>query len=238
MSTPPNMPMPPQPGAPVPPVGTKKTSPLVWILAGVGGFIVLCMIGCGLVVYVGMHKLKEAGFDSDLMQKNPGLAMTKMVTALNPDYQVLSTNDRTGSVTVREKSSGKTITMKFDPDKKTMVVTGENGEEVRFGASATNKMPEWVPVYPGSSPEGAYSVQSQEGSQGTFTFKTTDAASKVTSYYQDQLRSAGFNVTLVSSGDQGGMLSAEDADKKKTVIITAGVADGTTTASVTVSEKK
>ena len=40
------------------------------------------------------------------------------------------------------------------------------------------------------------------------------------------------------SGDQGGMLSAEDADKKRTVIITAGASSGTTNASVTVSEKK
>ncbi len=232
MSTPPNIPM--QSGEPVP----KKTSPLVWILAGVGGFIVLCMVGCGILGYFAMHKLKEAGFDADLMQKNPNLAMIKMVTAFTPNVEVLNTNDRAGTVTVRDKTTGKTMTYKFDPDKKSMVITGENGEEVKIGANATNRMPDWVPVYPGSTPEGSYSVQSTDGSSGSFSFKTTDAASKVTSYYQDQLRSAGFNVTLVSSGDQGGMLSAEDSGKKRTIIITAGASDGTTTASVTVSEKK
>jgi hypothetical protein len=226
----------PQTGAPI---AAKKTSPLVWILAGIGGFIVLCMVGCGIIGYFAMHKLKDAGFDSDLMKKNPGLAMTKMVTALNPNFDVVSTDDRAGTVTVREKSTGKTVTYKFDPDKKSLVIIGSDGAEMKIGSgAAATPMPAWAPVYPGSSPQGSYSVQSTEGNSGTFTFKTPDAASKVTSFYQDQLRAAGFNVTLVSSGDQGGMLSAEDADKKRTIIVTAGASNGTTTGSVTVNEKK
>jgi hypothetical protein len=223
--------VPPQPAA-------KKTSPLVWILAGIGIIVVLGMVTCGVGAFFIGRAVKNAGFDSDLMKKNPGLAMTKMVTALNPNFDVVSTNDSAGTVTVREKSTGKTVTYKFDPDKKSLVITGEDGAEVKIGGSAANKMPDWVPIYPGSSPEGTYSVQSAEGNSGTFTFKTPDAASKVTSYYQDQLRAASFNVTLVSSGDQGGMLSAEDADKKRTIIITAGASSGTTTASVIVNEKK
>jgi hypothetical protein len=236
MSTP-NVPLnfDPQTGAPI---TAKKTSPLVWILAGVGGFIVLCMIGCGVIGYIAMHKLKDAGFDSELMQKNPGLAMTKMVTAFNPNVEVVSTNDRAGTVTVRDKTTGKTITYKFDPDKKSLVITGDDGAQVNIGGGAGNKMPSWAPVYPGSSPEGNYSVQSADGDSGVFTFKTPDPASKVTSFYQDQLRAAGFNVTLVSSGDQGGMLSAEDADKKRTIVVTAGASSGVTTGSVTVNEKK
>lgn len=231
MSTMPNT---PESGVPAP----KKTSPIVWILAGVGGFIMLCMVGCGVVFYMGMHKLKEAGFDSELMQKNPGMAMTKMMAALIPNAEIVSTNDRNGTVTIRDKETGKTVTYKFDSDKKTMVVTGENGEEVKFGGNSAAQMPSWVPVYPGSSPEGTYSIKSNEGSAGNFTFKTSDAPSKVTSYYQDQLRSSGFNVTLVSSGDQSGMLSAEDADKKRSITITTGATDGTTTTSVMVNEKK
>ena len=75
MSTPPTMPMDPGQSAPQ----AKKTSPLVWILAGIGIFIVLCMVTCSIGGFFLMHKVKEAGFDSALMQKNPGLAMAKMV---------------------------------------------------------------------------------------------------------------------------------------------------------------
>jgi hypothetical protein len=234
--TPPNVP--PQYGAPVGPPVTKKTSPIVWILAIVGGLLVLGMVACGIVVYIGVKTVQHAGFDSDLMKKNPGLAMTRMATALNPDLEVVSTNDRSGTVTVREKSSGKTVTYKFDPDKKSLVVIGDNGEQVRIGASAGNSMPSWVPVYPGSSPEGQFSAQTADGNTGNFTFKTSDSADKITSYYQDQLKSAGFNVTLVSSGVQGGMLSAEDTATKRSVLVTVGASNGSTVANITVSEKK
>jgi len=233
-------PMPPDPsyGAPIQPVA-RKTSPIVWILAIVGGLLVLGMVACGIVGYIAVKTVQHAGFDSDLMKKNPGLAMTKMVTAMNPDLEVLSNNDRTGTVTVREKSTGKTVTYKFDPDSKTMVIIGDNGEQVKIGAAATgNSMPSWVPVYPGSSVEGQYSAQTAEGNTENFTFKTPDAADKITSYYQDQLKSAGFNVTLMSSGVQGGMLTAEDADKKRTILVAVGPSGASTVANLTVSEKK
>lgn len=228
-------PMSPNMSAPTP----KKTSPLVWILGIVGGLLVLGMIGCGIVSFLFVKTVQHAGFDSSLMKKNPGLAMTKMVTAMNPDYEVVSSNDGAGTVTVKEKSTGKTVTYKFDTQKNTMVIVGENGEEVKIGAAATgNSMPSWVPVYPGSSVEGTYSAEAADGKSANYTLKTPDAAEKVTSYYQDQLKAAGFNVTLVSSGAQGGMLSAEDADKKRTILVTLGNSGGSTVANIIVGEKK
>jgi hypothetical protein len=230
---PPNV---PQYGAPQP--TPKKTSPLVWILATLGGLLVLGMVACGVVGFLAMKTIQHAGFDPDLMKNNPGLAMTKMVTALNPDLEVVSHNDRSGTIIVREKSTGKTVTYKFDPDKKSLVIIDEKGEQVSFGGGAGNQMPSWVPVYPGSSPEGQYSAQTAEGSTGNFTFKTSDTADKITSFYQDQLKTAGFNVTLMSSGIQGGMLSAEDAASKRTVLVTVGPSSAPTVANITVTEKK
>jgi len=59
----------------------------------------------------------------------------------------------------------------------TLVVGNQN-----YSLTATdNSAPAWVPVYPGSSPQGAMSSQSNDGKQNTFTFKTRDAAGKVTS---------------------------------------------------------
>ena len=81
------------------------------------------------------------------------------------------------------------------------------------------------------------STQSKEGNSNTFTFKTNDAASKVIAYYQDQLKSAGFTVNLVSSGDQGGMVHAEDSAKKRTIIVTVGTSSEGTQGSVMSVEK-
>jgi hypothetical protein len=232
--------VPPQgPGAPA-----QKTSPLVWILGGLAVLLFGGMLMCGVVGFLAVRAVKNAGFDPDLMKRNPGLAMAKMVAAVNPNLETVKTNERTGTITMRDKTNGKLITFRFDPDKKSMVVVGDDGKEVtfnatgegkdgavtvqssegtpKFGAAAGNSAPSWVPVYPGSSPQGTMATQTKEGSSNTFTFKTSDGAGKVLAYYQDQLKSAEFKINLINTGDQGGMVQAEDADKKRTIIVTVG----------------
>jgi len=239
----------------------KKSNVLLWVLGSIAVLLFGITLTCGAIGYFVMHKVKQAGFDSDLMKSNPGLAMTKMVAAMNPNAEIVSSNDRTGTVTIRDKSTGKTVTMKFDPDKKTMVVIGDDGKEVsmkvtgdgtssgalevqssegtmKFGASAGNQAPAWVPVYPGSSPQGTFASQTPEGDQHSFTFKTTDAPAKVIAYYQEQMKSAGFTVNLVTTGDQGGMVQAQDAAQKRSIVLTVGSSGEGTQGNVISIEKK
>ena len=251
-SMPPNMPQ-QNPAAPA-----KKTGPLVWIL---GGVAVLCIVGmatCGVVGYLALRVVKNAGFDPDLMKRNPGLAMAKMATALNSNLDLVSSNERTGTITMRDKTTGKVVSYRFDSDKKSLQIVGDDGQQVtlggnakdgavtvqsaegtvRFGGAAgASAAPSWVPVYPGSNPQATMSAQTKDGNQNTFTFKTNDAAAKVISYYQDQLKSGGFTVNLVTTGDQGGMVQAEDAGKKRTIIVTASSSAQGTEGSVTAVEK-
>ena len=53
-----------------------------------------------------------------------------------------------------------------------------DGSTVKYGNAAGNNVPSWVPVYPGSSPQGTVSATNADGSQNTFTFKSTDPAAK------------------------------------------------------------
>jgi hypothetical protein len=257
---PPSTPPPADPFAssqpPLPP--GKKPNILVWILGG----IVVLMLGvtamCGLAGYFIMHKAKQAGLDSGLLSSNPAYAVAKMAATMNPDTETVSTDDSSGTITVRDKKTGKTTTLKFDPDKKTMVVTDENGKEatvkvngdkgavevqssegtMKFGGAGSAQMPGWMPVYPGSSPTGTFSSQTKDGSQSTFTFKTQDAAAKVMSYYQDQLKSVGFSINMATNTPQGGMVMAEDSGKTRSVMLTAGGSGDNTDVSVTSIEKK
>ncbi len=245
--------MPPQ-GAPQ----KKKTSPLVWILGGIAVLMCGVMLTCGVAAFMLTRAVKNAGFDPDLMQKNPGLAMAKMVAAIHPDAQVVSTNDREGKIVIRDKSTGKLMTFKFDPEKKTLVLAGDDGQEVKITASGdgsngtvaisspdgtvkygagSEKAPDWVPVYPGSTTAATYSAQANDGLQNTFTFKTKDPAAKVVSFYQDQLKAAGFTVTQVL-GDQGGLVTGETAEKKRTITVTIGSTSDGTEGSVMAIEKK
>src|ERR1700683_4409312 len=118
----------PTPPNPQPPVA-KKTSIWVWILGGIAIFFFAITLTCGVIGYMGMRMIKNAGFDSELMKTNPGLAMAKMVTAMNPDYETVKTNDRAGTIVVRQKATGKTITMKFDPGAKKMVIVDDDGKQ-------------------------------------------------------------------------------------------------------------
>ena len=90
-------PFPPPNQAPLPP--GKKPNILLWIL---GGFVVL-MIGvtamCGLGGYFLMRKAKQAGFDSDLLTKNPAYAAAKMAVTLNPDVETVTSDDGSGTIT-------------------------------------------------------------------------------------------------------------------------------------------
>ena len=259
---PPSNPPPPDPFAssqpPLPP--GKKSNILIWILGGIVALIVGVTAMCGLAGYFIMHKAKQAGFDSGLLTTNPAYAAAKMAATMNPDVDTVSTDDGSGTITVRDKKTGKTTTLKFDPDKKTMVVTDENGKEatvrvntdgdkgsvevqsadgnMKFGASASGQMPGWMPVYPGSSPTGTFSTQTKEGSQSSFTFKTQDAPAKVMSYYQDQLKSGGFSINMATNTPQGGMVMAEDSGKTRSLMITASSSSDGTDVSLTAIEKK
>jgi len=242
-----------------PPVA-KKTSVWVWILGGIAVFLFAITLTCGVIGYMGMKMIKSAGFDSELMQKNPGLAMAKMVTAMNPDYETVKTNDRQGTITVREKSTGKIITLKFDPDTKKMVITGDDGKSstvavtgndasggvsiesadgssVKFG-NAANSAPSWVPIYPGATATGTVSTNSADGSQNTFTFKSKDTPAQVMTYYTDTLKTAGFKIGQTITSDKGGMLQASDDGNKRTIVVTVGANAEGSEGGVTSVEKK
>ena len=233
----------------------KKTSVWVWILGGLAIFFFAITLTCGVIGYMGMRMIKNAGFDSELMKSNTGLAMAKMATAMNPDYETVKTNDREGTIVVREKSTGKIITMKFDPATKKMVVIDNDGKQasvtidntgftaksgdgtVKFGGTA-DSAPAWVPVYPGSAPQNTMSANSADGSQNTFTFKSNAAADKILAYYSDQLKSAGFTIGMTANTGQGGMLQASDDGKKRTIIVSVGTSAEGTQTSITAVEKK
>ena len=246
---------PPQPGGMAP----KKTSPLVWILVGCGGLVVFCGLIFVILSMFAVHKVRQFG---EQLKNNPGAAMTKMIATMNPNAEVVSSDDSKGTVTVRDKSTGKVTTLRFDKDNKKMVIVGEDGKEVEFSASgegkdgkvevkssdgtmsfnAGGKPPAWVPVYPGSSPTGNFTAQTAEGNSGTFSFQTKDAPEKVLAYYQDAVKSAGLKVTATVNGSgvsgKGGMLSAESDDQKRVVTVTVGTQSGDTSVALIVNEKK
>jgi hypothetical protein len=142
MSTTPSAAPQPSPGGPAPaPAKTGGGAKVfLWIFGGCLGIVVIgAVVGAGLVFW-GIHKAKLAGIDPELMQKNPVLAVAKLSVASNPDLEMESSNDSSGTIVVRNKKTGKTSTWKVDPDKRIMVVTDEDGKTVTMKLDASNRL--------------------------------------------------------------------------------------------------
>jgi hypothetical protein len=241
------------PGAP-PAVGyqaaqpvKRGTSPIVWVLVVILGLFVLggiAVVGAGFFV---VHKIKQAGVDPDLMRRNPGLAVSKMIAAANPNVEVMSTNDGAGTITIRDKQTGKIVTMSFDEarnGKFKFSAEGDDGKTatMEFGAGATAKLPSWIPSYPGSNPQGTFSAKGSDdngqGEGGMFTFTTKDDPAKVMQFYQDKGKDLGMKVTMNTTLGDGGMVVLADEDTKRSLQITVGKNSDGTGVAVTYGAKK
>ena len=230
---------------PVPPPAPlsppQKSNVLKWVLIGIGAcfvLIVIAVVGLGMFV---AHKAKQAGLDPDLIKRSPSLAAAKLMVAANPDVEMVTADEGQQQMTVRDKKTGKVYTMSFDDAKNGKFTMTENGKStLTVGGKA--KAPAWVPDYPGSDPQGAFSTQGENGASGTFTFKTRDSSDKVVKYYQDQFNSSGLKVTSNITNQNGqsmaGMLSAQDESSKHTVLVIVGVENSETTVAVTFATNK
>jgi nitrate reductase NapE component len=161
----------------------KKTSPLVWILLGVLGLIVLSIVS---VVMVGGYFVHKA-------TKNPAMAAARMMMMGNPDVEIVSADDDTGILTVRDKKTGKTVTMNASDIKNGKLTFSDDstGDKVSVGGTDLTSLPEWVPVYPGAKSAGTVASTNKGG---IVQLTTSDAAERVVSFYDEHLRQGGFEV--------------------------------------------
>lgn len=234
----------PEPGAP-----KKKSRLLLWVLAGLAGLFILiavAVVGGGLFL---VHKVKQAGLDPDLMRSNPAMAVGKLVTAMNPDLEVLRADEGSGIIEVRDKRTGKTMKMNFEDAKRGKLVFEEDGKgpltietdqsggggvhlrsadgSLDIGSGA--KAPAWIPVYPGSETQGAVAASSAEGERGTVSFLSKDPVGTVIEQYPALLTSSGYKIESQTKLPEGLLLSATNGGRQLTASIGKG-SDGTTIA--------
>src|SRR5689334_10874036 len=96
--------VPPPPGPPqmqMYPPPPKKSNVLVWVLVGIGGFLLVVVIAVVCAGIFLVHKAKQAGLDPDLIRKNPAMASVRVMAALNPNIEILSFDEDRSKVMVR-----------------------------------------------------------------------------------------------------------------------------------------
>jgi len=238
---------PPSPvAAGMPPAAApRKTSPIVWILVVVLGLFVLAGIGTLAAGYFVVHKVRQAGFDPDLMRRHPGLAVSKMIATFAPNAEVVSTDEGAGTITIRDKTTGKVVTMSFDDAKKGkfsfQADDGNQKASIEVGGGDA-KVPSDIPVYPGAKVEGNFTVTGNdakgEGTASQFQFTTSDAPAKVLAFYHEKLEGSGMKMALNTTTPDGGMLMAEDDAQGRAITVIIGKNGEQTSISVTTRAKK
>jgi hypothetical protein len=229
---------------PVPPSPAKKKGWLFWGLIGCGGLIVLTVL---VVVLGGMYIWHK-------VPKSPAQLAAALITANNPDAEVVAIDESRGLIKIREKKTGKEITINLEDVKKGKITfTGDNNEQVTLdaegagnegvlrvqtkegsavlGAGIPKDLPPWVPLYPGVEALGSGTGQSTTGAGGTLHLKSADSAEEILQFYQEALAKAGMQVTLQGQGTEASsvkVLSGSDQNNKRSLNITlTGAEDGT-----------
>jgi hypothetical protein len=209
-----------------------RISPFVWILIAIASIIVLCVVGLGLAAVY--------------FARNPGLVMAKLIAAGNPDAEVLSTDLGSQTVRIRDRRTGKEVTLSFDDVKKgrfKISAMGDNGEmaNVEIGGGE-GRLPTWVPTYPGAKPQGNITAKGTSaegmGEGGVVTFTTPDPPSKVAEFFQAKCKDMGMSVDLSQLSDTGGMVMGTDEGKQRTLHVLVAGGSGDTTITLTYGRKR
>lgn len=248
------------PQVPPPAPAQKKTSPLVWILVGCGGVVLLAAV---VMLVAGVFVAKKVGKYAKDAERNPAMAAAKLAVAMHPDYETVRLDEDAGTMTIRNKKTGEVVTVSFEDVKEGKIRFSTEGGEtaeistsgegetgkveiktdqgsMTFGAGGEADSPDWVPSYAGSSPQGMYSTKGPQGISGAFSFDTSDTAEDVIAFYEKVLKDGGFDVTTstVRKGKvlSGALINAVAETQHRTVHVTLSVEEGTTKVAVNYTE--
>lgn len=226
------------PSAAAPPK-KKGLSPLAWVGIGCGALVVLGLIAMAVAVSLGVSWL---GGKAKEFEENPAMASAKMLVRINPEIELVDSDDAAGTLTIRNKKTGELVTVgldeieqgriTFESDGETITMGLEEGDDgegaftvrdregktrFRVGAGGESELPDWVPRYRETQAEGTYISTSNGSVQGGFTFSTGDSPDDVLDYFRVHFEREGFEITgtnTFSTGDhRGGTLSARSGDR-------------------------
>ena len=201
----------------------KGLSPLAWIGIGCGG---LLLIGVVVLSVGGYFFVKTA---SDFVGDNPAAAAAEAMVRINPELELVDSNREAGTITIREKSTGKEVTVNYSQlERGELIFEDGEGEEVRIQSGASGgdggpisitgsggstfsmgtsgaavEVPNWLGEYPGAKTDvGGYAATSNGKRSGIHSFATDDAAAAL-SYYEGRLQALSLEVNRSSFSGGG-----------------------------------
>jgi len=214
-------------GAPqgAPPQGRKGLPVLAWVAIGCGGMVVLAGIAFMVLGWFAVGKMKDVASD---FEDNPTKAAAELVVRMNPDLEVVGSDDDDGTITVREKSSGKVVTLNyedieegrisFESEEGRVEITGQaqGGEgamtittdegETRIGGGG--EVPDWIPAHPATTTrQSLLHSTGPSGETGQAAFTVDADAGDVAAFYKTELEDAGYTVSVTTYSSDDGSVS-------------------------------
>ncbi len=246
---------PPAPGSAPP--AKKKSNVVLWVIGGVFAFFLLIGMAAVGGAFFLWNKVQDVTSD---MEGNPALAITKLISTLNPDLEIISVDESNNTIKIRQKSSNKTIELDLDRIKEgnlSAVFEGEEGPEtfefntdeagsvemksgnrtVKIGPKASGEIPDWVPRPPGVTLKSLMSSQTGTGSMGAFSYPSKQPAKEILDFYEKESATSGLHPKNRNVRPRMASLVLEGGGKSLQIFFTtpADGAEGTVT--VTYTEK-
>ncbi len=211
--------------------GRKGLPVLAWIAIGCGGIVVLAGIAFTVLGWFAVGKMKEVASD---FEKNPTKAAAELVVRMNPDLEMVDSDEEDGTITVREKSSGKVVTLNyedieegrisFESEEGRVEITGQTqgGEgamtittqegETRIGGGG--EVPDWIPAHPATTTrQSLLHSTGPSGETGQASFTVDANAADVAAFYKAQLEDAGYTVSVTTYSSDDGSVSMVSGQK-------------------------
>jgi len=241
------------------PAAKKGLGPLAWVAIGCGALIV---VGFIIFAAAGLFVAKKAGEFAE----NPTKAAAELVVRMNPDLELVESDEDKGQITVRQKSTGEVATFDYseieegrfrfktdegemtvdasaEQDGGTVTIKTDEGVAQYSASGEAGDVPDWVPLYPGATKTvGGGSASTPDMAGGTVQFETGDEPRKVLDYYEEKLKEEGYQVFLqtMSSGEEGpqGNVIGEDRASKRTIHVMVTKEQGVTGLVIVYSQQK
>jgi uncharacterized protein YneF (UPF0154 family) len=223
----------------------KKGIPVIaWIGIGCGAIIV---IGVAAFLVIGMFVAHKAKDFAKEMEANPAKVAAEMIVKLNPELEIVKSDESAGTITIREKKTGKVATFNYEAIKEGKLVfeteegkveinaqrnEGEGGVtvtsdegEVRLGASlSAADLPAWVPLYPGAEDvKGSFLARTAEGETGVVTAIVRDGIDQVVEHYRSWMKANGYEITtgvVSESGGKTGVVMGRNKNENRSLNVT------------------
>jgi len=203
---------------PVASAGSEGMSTLTKVLIVIGVVSVLFMGSCAACVWYVGSVVSDVAED---FEANPAKATAELAVRMNPDLELVDSDDEAGTITVRSSGTGEEITVDFSEiaagnfsfttdegevsvraDEGGVTATAADGAVTSLGRATLDDLQDWVLRYPGADYAGGNVVVDTDGlSVGAFVLLTDDSATDVFAYYEEHLRAAGYKVTRQTTGE-------------------------------------